>query len=120
MAAAGLESLVYEKKSEEKEDEVKPNPSKRPKMDLTKNRPAWVLGSVAEAVRSDGSPAFGRSRGRVVLRGGNRGGFSGTRGGFSRGNGHGLSRPPRGGWVPRGGGARGRGPYRGRGRGRPF
>jgi hypothetical protein len=57
MAAAGLESLIYEKKSEEKEEEAKPNPPKKPKLDLTKNRPAWVLGSVAEAVRSEGPSA---------------------------------------------------------------
>jgi hypothetical protein len=75
MAAAGLESLVYEKKSEEKDEEAKPNPPKKPKLDLTKNRPAWVLGSVAEAVRSDGPPATGRGKGRGTPRGGNRGGF---------------------------------------------
>ncbi len=95
----------------ENEEEVKPNPPKKPKLDLAKNRPAWVLGSVAEAVRSDGPSASGRGRGsaapeeetEAVLRG--KAGHSG---------------PHRGGWVPKGGGARGRGPYRGRGRGRPF
>ncbi len=74
MAAAGLESLIYEKKSEEKEEEAKPNPPKKPKLDLTKNRPAWVLGSVAEAVRSEGPSASRRGRGRAAPRGGNRGG----------------------------------------------
>jgi translation initiation factor IF-2 len=123
MAAAGLESLVYEKKSEEKDEEAKPNPPKKPKLDLTKFRPAWVLGSVAEAVRSDAPPATGRGRGGTAPRGGNRGGQL-------RGSGRGHSGPPRSGWVPRGGGPRGggmrgggmrgRGPYRGRGRGRPF
>jgi hypothetical protein len=53
LAAAGLESLIYEKKNEEKEEEAKPNPPKKPRQDLTKNRPAWVLGSVAEAVRNE-------------------------------------------------------------------
>jgi hypothetical protein len=38
MAAAGLESLVYEKKSEEKDEEAKPNPPKKPKLDLTKKQ----------------------------------------------------------------------------------
>ncbi len=113
MAAAGLESLIYEKKSEEKEEEANPSPPKKPKLDLTKNRPAWVLGSVAEAVRSEGPSASGRGRGRAAPRGGNRGGFV-------CGGGRGHSGPPRGGWVPRGGGTRGSGPYRGRGRGRPY
>jgi hypothetical protein len=113
MAAAGLESLIYEKKSEEKEEEAKPNPPKKPKLDLTKNRPAWVLGSVAEAVRSEGPSGSGRGRGSAAPRGGNRGGFV-------RGGGRGHSGPPRGGWVQKGGGTRGRGPNRGRGRGRPY
>jgi hypothetical protein len=121
--AAAVESLVYEKKSEEKDEEAKPNPPKKPKLDLTKFRPAWILGSVAKAVRSDEPPATGRGRGHAAPRGGNRGGFV-------RGGGHGHSGPPSGGWVPRGGrprgggvrgsGMRGRGPYRGRGHGRPF
>ncbi len=110
MAAAGLESLVYEKKIEEKDEEAKPNPPKKPKLDLTKNRPAWVLGSVAEAVRSDGPPATGRGRDRGTPRGGNRGGFV-------RGGGRGHSGPPRGGWVPRGGGARRERPSQGSGAG---
>ncbi len=112
MAAAGLESLIYEKKSEEKEEEAKPNPPKKPKLDLTKNRPAWVLGSIAEAVRSEGPAASGRGRGLTAPRGGNRGGFV-------RGGGRGHSGPPRGGWVPRGGGTTGSGPYRGRGEAGP-
>ncbi len=40
MAAAGLESLVYEKKAEEKEDESRPNPPKKPRLDLT--RTGWL------------------------------------------------------------------------------
>jgi hypothetical protein len=39
LAEAGLESLIYEKKSEEKEEEAKPNLPEKPKLDLT-NRPA--------------------------------------------------------------------------------
>jgi hypothetical protein len=42
LAAAGLESLVYEKRGEEKEVESwgGQGPSKKPKMDLTQNRPS--------------------------------------------------------------------------------
>ncbi len=55
LAAAGLESLVYEKRSEEKEAEAGGGhgPSKKPKLDLTQKRPSWVKGSVSEAVRRD-------------------------------------------------------------------
>jgi hypothetical protein len=64
LAAAGLESLIYEKRAEEKEDE----PAKRPKQDLTKKRPDWVRGSIAEAVRKDttqrGRPPFGHHKWR--------------------------------------------------------
>jgi hypothetical protein len=59
---------VYEKKTEEKEDESKPKPPKKPRLDLTKNRPAWCMGCVAEAVRSDGPSSSSRwtaPRGRV-------------------------------------------------------
>ena len=126
LAAAGLESLVYEKKAEEKEDESKPNPPKKPRLDLTKNRPAWCMGSVAEAVRIVGPSSSSRwtGRGRAAPRGGVSKDNTGGRGrgdyGSGRGRGHsepyrGRSEPPRGHWVPR----RGR-PYRGRGRGRPF
>jgi hypothetical protein len=114
------------KKAEEREEESKPNPPKKPGLDLTKNRPAWCMGSVAEAVRSDG-PASGSSwagRGRAAPRGGlssDRAGGRG-RGAYGNGKGRGHSEPyrgrseaPRGHWVPRGGR-----PYRGRGRGKPF
>jgi hypothetical protein len=52
LAAAGLESLIYEKRAEEKEDEPASwqGAAKRPKQDLTKKRPDWVRGSIAEAV----------------------------------------------------------------------
>jgi hypothetical protein len=54
LAAAGLEALIYEKRSEEKEAEEKAErqPAKKAKFDLTKKRPDWVKGSVSEAVRS--------------------------------------------------------------------
>ncbi len=120
LAAAGLESLIYEKKSEEKEEEGRPNPPKKPRLDLTKNRPAWCMGSVAEAVRNPGPSSRGAGgevpasrgrwtgRGRTAPRGGASDGYVG-----SRGRGHSV--PSRGHWVPRGGR-----PYMGRGRGRPF
>ncbi len=126
LAAEGLESIVYEKKAEEKEDESRPNPSKKPRLDLTKNRPAWCMGSVAEAVRCDGPSSSGRwtGRGRAAPRGGVSNDHSSSRGqgdyGSGRGRGHsepfrGRCEPPRGRWVPRGGR-----PYRCRVRGRPF
>ncbi len=70
VAAAGLEALVYEKKSEEKEDGSKdrPNLPKKPRMDLTKNRPAWVLGSVAEAVRHDSRGTAGQGKAERLQR----------------------------------------------------
>jgi hypothetical protein len=66
LAAAGLESLIYEKRAEEKEDEAGGwrGAAKRPKQDLSKNRLDWVKGSIAEAVRKDasqqGRPLFGQ------------------------------------------------------------
>jgi hypothetical protein len=111
MAAAGLESLIYEKKAEEQEDGSRPNPkTKKPRLDLTKNRPAWCMGSVAEAVRCDGPSSSGRwmGRGRAAPRGG-------SSSNYASGRGRGHSEPSRGRWVPRGGRL-----YRGRGRGRPF
>ncbi len=56
MAAAGLESLIYEKRGEEKEAEEKgcQGPAKKPRYNAAENRPAWVKGSVAEAVRRGG------------------------------------------------------------------
>jgi hypothetical protein len=56
MTAAGLESLIYEKRGEEKEAAEKggQGPAKKPRYDAAENRPAWVKGSVAEAVRRGG------------------------------------------------------------------
>ncbi len=55
MAAAGLESLIYEKRGEERDAEEKggQGPSKKPRCNAAEHRPAWVKGSVAEAVRRD-------------------------------------------------------------------
>jgi hypothetical protein len=56
LAAPGIESLIYEKRSEEKEAEEKngQKPSKKPRLDPALNRPSWISGSVSEAVRMDG------------------------------------------------------------------
>ncbi len=53
--AAGLESLIYEKRGEEKEAEEKggQGPAKKPRYDA-EHMPAWAKGSVAEAVRREG------------------------------------------------------------------
>jgi hypothetical protein len=61
LAAAGIESLVYEKRSEEKEAEEKngQRPSKKPRLDPALNRPSWISGSVSEAVRMDGRGQMG-------------------------------------------------------------
>ncbi len=69
MAAACLESLIYEKRGEEKEAEEKggQGPAKKPRYDAAENRPPWVKGSVAEAVRRGGGgqlrPPFKQPRG---------------------------------------------------------
>ncbi len=56
IVAAGLKSLIYEKRGEEKEAEEKvgQGPAKKPRYYAAENRPAWVKGSVAEAVRRGG------------------------------------------------------------------
>jgi hypothetical protein len=61
MAAAGLESLIYEKREEERDAEEKggQGPSKKPRYDAAEHRPAWVDESVAEAVRPDGGGPSG-------------------------------------------------------------
>jgi hypothetical protein len=53
MTAAGLELLIYEKRGEEKEEEENGGQglAKKPRYDAAENKPAWVKGSVAEAVR---------------------------------------------------------------------
>ncbi len=52
MAAAGLELLIYEKRGEEKEAEENGGQglAKKSRYDAAENKPAWVKGSVAEAV----------------------------------------------------------------------
>jgi hypothetical protein len=61
LAAAGIESLLYEKRSEEKEAEEKSGqrPTKKPRLDPAINRPSWISGSVSEAVRMDGRGQMG-------------------------------------------------------------
>jgi hypothetical protein len=61
LVAAGIESLIYEKRSEEKEAEEKggQGPAKKPRYDAAEHRPAWVKGSVAEAVRRGGGNGGG-------------------------------------------------------------
>ncbi len=68
MAAACLESLIYEKRGEEREAEEKGSqgPSKKPWYDAAENRPAWVKGSVAQAVGLSSSPGEAVSSQEVV------------------------------------------------------
>jgi hypothetical protein len=93
MAAAGPESLIYEKRGEEKEAEEKggQGPAKKPRYDVAEKRPAWVKGSVAEAVRRGGGgqprPPFKQPSG---WRGGNQ--PRGARGASYRGGGGGGNR----------------------------
>jgi hypothetical protein len=78
MVAAGLESLIYEKRGEEREAEKKESqgPSKKHRYDAAESRPAWVKGSVAEAVRRGGGGGQPRPPFKHPWRGGNQ-----TRGG---------------------------------------
>jgi hypothetical protein len=71
--AAGLESLIYEKRGEEREAEEKESqgPSKKPRYDAAESRPAWVKGSVAEAVRRGGGGGQPRPPFKHPWRGGN-------------------------------------------------
>jgi hypothetical protein len=95
LAAAGLESLVYEKRGEEKEAEASrgQGPSKKPRIDPTENRPSWVEGRVSEAVRRDTGgqarpPAF-KSKWRGQQQGSGYGRRSSDRGhgsGYERGS----------------------------------
>jgi hypothetical protein len=116
LAAAGLESLIYEKRAEEKEDEPASwqGAAKRPKQDLSKKRPDWVRGSVAEAVRKDttqrGRPPFCHHTWRGGQRGGQRGGARGGYSGYGAGPSRGMAGRGRGGWKA----------DRSRGRGRPW
>ncbi len=119
MVAAGLESLIYEKRGEEREAEEKESqgPSKKPRYDGEESRPAWVKGSVAEAVRRGGGggqprPPFKHPwRGGNQTRGGRGGAYPGKGSGgdsrqyYSHGSGSGSGQP------------RDRGGYRGRGYG---
>jgi hypothetical protein len=55
LPAAGLETLVYEKRGEEKETGASggQGPSKKQRFDPFENRPTWVKDSASEAVRRD-------------------------------------------------------------------
>ncbi len=70
LASAGLESLIYEKRAEQKEDESGgwQGAAKQPKQDLSQNHPDWLKGSIAEAVQKDasqqGRPHFGHHKWR--------------------------------------------------------
>ncbi len=122
LAAAGIESLVYEKRSEEKEAEEKSGqrPPKKPRLDPALNRPSWISGSVSEAVRMDGRGQMGPPPPYNKWRGSSR--PCGARGygdahftASGCGSGRGRS-SDRGRGSGRGrGAARGRGPYRGHG-----
>ncbi len=119
MVAAGLESLIYEKRGEEREAEEKESqgPSKKPRYDAAESRPAWVKGSVAEAVRRGGGGGQPRPPFKHPWRGGNQ--SRGGRGGAYPGKGSGGdSRQYHSyGYGPGSGQPRDRGGYRGRGYG---
>ncbi len=96
LVAAGIESLIYEKRSEEKEAEEKgiQGPAKKPRYDAAEHRPAWVKGSVAEAVRRGGGNEGGGGPSRPPYKQypGWRGGYQGCGSGgasFKRGGGGG-------------------------------
>ncbi len=60
MVAAGLESLIYEKRGEEREAEEKESqgPSKKPRYNAAESRPAWVKGVGKYILRRQGSRYF--------------------------------------------------------------
>jgi hypothetical protein len=72
-AAEGLESVIYEKRREEREVDEKPGqgPAKKPRMDPALSRPDWVRGIVSEAVRLDGRGQMGPPPQRKNWRGSN-------------------------------------------------
>jgi hypothetical protein len=115
LAAAGIESLIYEKRSEEKSGQ---RPTKKPRLDPAMNRSSWISDSVSEAVRMDGRGQMGppppynkwRGRSRPFSARGHGGAYFTARG---RRSGRGRV-SDRGRGAERGrGAARGRGPYRG-------
>jgi hypothetical protein len=79
LVAAGIESLIYEKRNEEKEAGEKggQGPAKKPRNDAAEHRPAWVKGSVAEAVRRGGGNEGGGGPSRRPYNP-----YSGWRGGY--------------------------------------
>jgi hypothetical protein len=119
MVAAGLESLIYEKRGEEREAAEKESqgPSKKPRYDAAESRPAWVKGSVAEAVRRGGGGGQPRPPFKQPWRGGNQ--ARGGRGGTNHGKGTGGDSRFHYNYGSRSGQPRGRGGNRGRGYGAP-
>jgi hypothetical protein len=105
-AAARLTSMIMDSREEEMAPSKMKPAAKKTRIDLALTRPAWVRGSVAEAVRME--PATGGWRGSGRARGGQfRGGWGGGGRGDSRGGhfGRGVFVTSRGG----GGGGYGRG-----------
>jgi hypothetical protein len=122
LAAAGLETLVYEKRGEEKETEASggQGPSKKQQFEPFENSPTWVKGSASEAVRSN-TEAIPLLRSTNQWRGQHQGAVYERRS-AERGHGSSYGRgSDRGRGFDRGRGAdreHGRDPYRG-GRGWP-
>jgi hypothetical protein len=73
LAAEGLESVIYEKRREEREVDEKhgQGPAKKPRVDLALSRPDWVRGSVSEAVQLAGRGQMGLPPQRKTWRGSN-------------------------------------------------
>jgi hypothetical protein len=110
-AAARMSSMILDNREEEMTPRTVKPAAKKTRIDLALTRPAWVRGSVAEAVRMEPAPGGWRGSGRA--RGGQ---FRGGWGGGGRGDPRG-GRYNRGAFVSgRGGGTGSTGSY-GRGRG---
>jgi hypothetical protein len=127
LAAEGLESVIYEKRREEREvvEKSGQGPAKKPRVDPALSRPDWVRGGVSEAVQLDGRGQIGPPPQRKNWRGNSRGRSGHTRpyDKYSYGSSHYTARgqgSDRGCGMERGRGSeRGRRPFRG-GRGRPW
>jgi len=127
LAAEGLESVIYEKRREEREVDEKPGqgPAKKPRVDPALCMPDWVRGSVSEAVRLDSRGQMGPPPQRKNWRSSSRGqsGHNRPYDKYSYGSSHYTARgrgSDRGRGMERGRGSeRGHRPFRG-GRGRPW
>ncbi len=75
LAAEGLESVINEKRKEEREGDEKhgQGPAKKPRVDPALSRPDWVRGSVSELVLLDRRGQMGPPPQRKSWRGSNRG-----------------------------------------------